>query len=147
MKCNQICQWNLSYECAKPMWMECPLGNVRPQEEPLEEKLERVIAEAKRISHARNKGKKPKHRVNPNRKPVSRGMMKKMQDVITSEAINLAMALFLTTLCDKFGYEAEKLKAVWDEVNDLSDSVAKGYVNINDLLEVLSSEYDIEIAV
>ena len=26
MKCNQKCQWNINYECMKPMWMECPLG-------------------------------------------------------------------------------------------------------------------------
>ena len=152
MKCNQTkCQWNIDYGCMKPMWMECTLSNVKmpeaPAEEPLEAKLERGMAEAKRISRERNSGKKPKRRVNPNRKPMSRAMMKKMQDTITSEAINLAMALFLTVLLDKFGYEAEELKAVWNKVNDLSDSVAKGYVNINDLLEVLSSEYDIEIAV
>ena len=152
MKCNQTkCQWNIDYGCMKPMWMECTLSNVKmpeaPVEEPLEAKLERVMAEAKRATRAGNNGKKHKRRVNPHRKPMSRALMKKMQDTITGESINLAMALFLTVLLDKFGYEAEELKAVWDEVNDLSDSVAKGYVNINDLLEVLSSEYDIEIAV
>ena len=34
---------------------------------------------------------------------------------------------------------------VWDEVNDLSDSIARGYVSVSDLRDVLKREYDIEI--
>ena len=73
--------------------------------------------------------------------------MKKLQVAITSDAINLAMALFLTTLCDKFGYDSDSLQDVWKEVNALSDGVVKGYVNVNDLLQVLDEEYGITIKV
>lgn len=155
MKCNQTkCQWNVSHECMKPMWMECPLSNMKPKEESLLEKADRIFSDVERISqpfipYKPNKGKKPKpkDRVNPNRKPVSKATLKKMQGLITSDSINLSMALFLTVLFDKFGYTAEKLHDVWDAVNSLSDGVAKGYVNINDLLRVLDEEYGITIKV
>lgn len=88
-----------------------------------------------------------KKRVNPNRIPVSKATVKKLRENITSDAINLAMALFLTTLCDKFGYDSDSLQDVWKEVNALSDGVVKGYVNVNDLLQVLDEEYGIMIKV
>lgn len=86
-----------------------------------------------------------KKKVNPCRKPATMADVKQAREKAKNDAISLAMALFLTVLCDKFGYDAEKLKAVWDEVNYLSDSVAKGYVNIFDLVEVLDTEYGIQI--
>lgn len=109
----------------------------------MEDRAERIISTAKAIQSG--KGKKDKRRVNPHRIPVSKASVKKLQGAITSDAINLSMALFLTVLCDKFGYDSETLKDVWREVNALSDSVAKGYVNVNDLLRVLDGEYDIQI--
>ncbi|MBP3699150.1 MAG: hypothetical protein J6J01_06705 [Oscillospiraceae bacterium] len=65
-----------------------------------------------------------KKRVNPNRIPVSKA-----------------------TVCDKFGYDSDSLQDVWKEVNALSDGVVKGYVNVNDLLQVLDEEYGIMIKV
>lgn len=44
-----------------------------------------------------------KKRVNPNRIPVSKATVKKLRENITSDAINLTMALFLTTLCEMYG--------------------------------------------
>ena len=86
-----------------------------------------------------------KKRVNPNRQPVTKAMVRKVAEDTKEQAVNLAIALFLTVLCDKFGYDADSLKAVWDAVNDLSDSVVKGYVNVEDLKQVLREEYGIEI--
>ena len=146
MKCNQTkCQWNISCGCMKPAWMECPLTNIKFEEEALIDKAERILSVAKAIQSG--KGKKDKRRVNPHRIPVSKASVKKLQGAITSDAINLAMALFLTTLCDKFGYDSDSLQDVWKEVNALSDGVVKGYVNVNDLLRVLDEEYGITIKV
>lgn len=89
--------------------------------------------------------KKTKKRVNPNRQPVNRAMVRKIAEETKDEAVSLAIALFLTVMCDKFGFDAESLQAVWAEVNDLSDSVVKGYVNVADLKQVLREEYGIEI--
>lgn len=92
MKCNQKCQWNVNYECMKPLWVECPLTNIKFEEKALTDKAERVFSVAKAIQSG--KGKKDKRRVNPHR---------------------------------------------------LSDGVVKGYVNVNDLLQVLDEEYGITI--
>lgn len=72
--------------------------------------------------------------------------LERAKKAATDEAISLAIALFLTVMVDKFGYDADKLKAVWDEVNKLSQGVSKGYVNLQDLRRVLIDEYGIEIA-
>lgn len=82
-----------------------------------------------------------KKKVNPHRQPVTMAQVKRERNNV----INFTMALFLTVMCDKFGFDVEQLKKVWDEVNCLSDSVAKGYVNIFDLMEVLDSEYGIKL--
>lgn len=86
-----------------------------------------------------------KKRVNPHRRPASVATVRKIAEETKGTAVSLAIALFLTVLCDKFGYDADSLKAVWDAVNDLSDSVVKGYVNVQDLKQVLREEYGIEI--
>ena len=46
---------------------------------------------------------------------------------------------------EKENADAEILHRVWDEVNDLSDSINQGYVTEADLRRVLREEYDIEI--
>lgn len=84
-------------------------------------------------------------RVNPRRRPVTMATVNKMREDVKEEAVSLAIAIFLTVLCDKFGYDAEKLHSVWDEVNSLSDSVVKGYVSVPDLKSVLLEEYGINI--
>lgn len=89
--------------------------------------------------------KKTKKRVNPNRRPVTMATVRRVKEETKDEAVSLAISMFLTVLCDKFGYDAESLQAVWAAVNELSDSVVKGYVNVEDLKQVLREEYGIEI--
>ena len=55
------------------------------------------------------------------------------------------MVVFFTVLLDKFAASKEDLQRVWDEVNDLSDSVKKKYVSLKDLKTVLVEEYDIHL--
>jgi len=86
-----------------------------------------------------------KKRVNPHRRPVTMATVNRVKEETKDEAVSLAIALFLTVMCDKFGFDAEQLQKVWAEVNSLSDSVVKGYVNVPDLKEVLRTEYGIEI--
>lgn len=85
-------------------------------------------------------------KVNPRNRPASMVDVERAKKDATSEAISLAIALFLTVMVDKFDYDADKLKAVWDEVNKLSESVIKGYVNLHDLKQVLIDEYGIELS-
>ena len=86
-----------------------------------------------------------KKRVNPHRRPVTMATVNRVKEETKDQAVSLAIALFLTVMCDKFGFDAEQLQRVWAEVNDLSDSVVKGYVNVQDLKQVLREEYGIEI--
>lgn len=87
-----------------------------------------------------------KKKINPRKRPASMADVEKAKKDATSEAISLSIALFLTVMVDKFGYDADKLKAVWDEINKLSQSVTDGYVNLHDLKQVLIDEYGIEIS-
>ena len=86
-----------------------------------------------------------KKRVNPHKRPASYADIVKAKKQTQDQAVNLAIALFLTVMFDKFGFDAEQLQRVWAEVNNLSDSVAKGYVNMKDLITVLDEEYNVQI--
>lgn len=57
-------------------------------------------------------------------------------------AITSAWAILFTALRDKEGFGYVRLKRVWDEVNYISDSIGKGYINIDDLVNELK-EHDI----
>ncbi len=56
-----------------------------------------------------------------------------------------AWAIMFTVLRDKFGLEAEQLQKMWDEVEDLSDSVTQGYVSIADMMRTLEEEAGIHL--
>ena len=55
-------------------------------------------------------------------------------------ALRAAWSIFFTVLRDKEGYTLEDLRRAWKEVEDLSDSIAKGYCTIADLREILKLE-------
>lgn len=54
-------------------------------------------------------------------------------------------AMNLVMLHDKFGYDQSQLKRYWDEINNLCDSISKGYCSVPDLKDVLRDELDIEL--
>lgn len=86
-----------------------------------------------------------KKKLNPNKRPATQMDIKRAKSAAKDKALYLAMTIFMTVLVDKEGYDKERLKKVWAEVNDLSDSIAKGYVKFKDLRQVLDDEYDIVI--
>ena len=53
-----------------------------------------------------------KKRVNPHRRPASLATVRKIAEDVKGEAVSLAIALFLTVMCDKFGFDAEQLQKV-----------------------------------
>lgn len=87
---------------------------------------------------------KPK-KTNPRRRPATQADVNRARDQAVADAVHLCMAVFFTVLLDKEGADKEILHRVWDEVNDLSDSINQGYVTESDLKRVLREEYDIYI--
>ena len=83
-----------------------------------------------------------KKRVNPRRKPATQADVEKAKRQAQTHAINMVWAVFFTALRDKerFGYK----RRVWDEVNYISDSIDKGYIDIDDLVNELK-EHDITL--
>ena len=55
------------------------------------------------------------------------------------------MAIFFTVLIDKGHAGPERLLRIWRDVNELSDSIIKGYVNVSDLRNTLKQDYGIEV--
>lgn len=86
-----------------------------------------------------------KGKVNPRRRPATGADVERAKKAAFTEAVDYAMAIFFTVLCDKEQADKEIMQRVWGEVNDLADSVAKGYVSVADLRRTLNDEYDILI--
>lgn len=81
-----------------------------------------------------------RRKTNPRRVPISSSDAASM---VKRKAIVQAWAIMFTALLDKEGYDAEGLKRVWDAVEDLSDSISKGYVRVDDLIQALKDEANI----
>ena len=62
-----------------------------------------------------------------------------------SEAIKLAYVIFLSVLCDKIGLTNDDLARTHKGCLELSDSIAKGYVNVEDLKKTLREERGLDI--
>ena len=78
-----------------------------------------------------------KKKLNPNRVPRT------TEEKITYErgrAIKLTYIIFLSVLCDKIGLTNDDLARTYKGCLDLSESIAKGYVNAEDLKKALREE-------
>ena len=81
-----------------------------------------------------------KKRTNPRRHPVTKADVKRAKDEAMREATKTAWAIMFTVLRDKEGHNLEDLKRIWREVDDLSDSIIKGYCTVSDLRVILKEE-------
>lgn len=84
-------------------------------------------------------------KTNPRNIPVTMADLNRAKKQATRDAIEFAWAIIFTVLRDKEEMEAEDLKRIWSEVNDVSESFAKGYVTIADLKRVLKEEIGAEL--
>lgn len=84
-------------------------------------------------------------KTNPRRRPATQADVNRAKKDAQGEAISLAMTIMFTALLDKEGFTQEDLQRLWREVNDLSDSIAQGYVSAADLRNVLRREYDVYV--
>lgn len=81
-----------------------------------------------------------KKRTNPRRIPATRADIDRAKTEAVREAIKLVWSIFFTVLRDKEGYDLDGLRRVWEEAEDLSDSISKGYCTASDLRDVLKQE-------
>ena len=65
--------------------------------------------------------------------------------IAREKATTACIAIFLTVLLDKEHADAEIIGRVWHEVNELSQEISEGRVNVKDLVTVLRDEYGIVI--
>ena len=84
-------------------------------------------------------------KTNPRRRPATQADVERAKKAAQGEAISLAMTIMFTALLDKEGFTQEDLQRLWREVNDLSDSIAQGYVSAADLRNVLRREYEVYV--
>lgn len=86
-----------------------------------------------------------KKRVNPKRRPVTMADVKRAKDEAHDTALRAAWSIFFTVLRDKRGFTLDDLRETWKAVEDLSDSIAKGYCTITDLRHILGEEEGIAL--
>lgn len=84
-------------------------------------------------------------KVNPRRKPATQADVNRAKQSATETAITAAWAIFFSALRDKEGFGPKRLHRVWDEVNNISDSIEKGYITVTDLQRALLEEAGIRL--
>lgn len=88
---------------------------------------------------------KNKRKVNPQRRHATIADVNKAKRQGQEYAISVTWAIFFTVMRDKEGWGMKRLRRLWDEVNDLSDSISKGYVSVPDLMQTLEDEAGITL--
>lgn len=82
--------------------------------------------------------KRKRKRTPPSRKVATMKDVNSARNRGRDEAVLTAWAIIFTVMRDKHGWGARvRLPRLWNEVNELSDSIAKGYVKLEDLIKAL----------
>lgn len=89
--------------------------------------------------------KKKSRKPNPNKIPVTKADLDRAKKEATDESVGFAWAIFFSVMRDKEGYSRDDLQRLWGEVESLCDSIAKGYVNVADLMNTLKEEAGIRL--
>ena len=84
-------------------------------------------------------------KVNPRRRPATMVDVNRAVEQATNDALAASAAIFLTVLCDKESADAEIIQRVWQEMQELSQSIIDGYVSVADLKDTLRKEYGVNI--
>ena len=83
-----------------------------------------------------------KKKLNPNRVPRT---TEEKINYERARAIKLAYVIFLSVLCDKRGLTDDDIIRAHKGCLELSESIAKGYVNAEDLRKTLREERGLDI--
>ena len=80
--------------------------------------------------------KKPNKKIGVHRRVATAKDVNKVK----SDAVTMVWAIFFTVMHDKYGFGTKRLRKLWKHVNELADSITKGYVKISDLEKTLAEE-------
>lgn len=86
-----------------------------------------------------------KRKTNPRRRPASMADVERAKGKARTETVRTSWSVFFTVLLDKEGMSNEDLGRIFAEVEDLSDSVIRGYCSVSDLRDTLRREAGIVI--
>ena len=78
-------------------------------------------------------------------RPATMADVEKAKRNAQNKAISITWAIFFSVMRDKEGWGKVRLQRLWKEIEDLSDSIAQGYVSVNDLMKTLSEEAGINL--
>lgn len=84
-------------------------------------------------------------KTNPRKIPATQADVKRAKEQGYAEGVEAALVMVLYAIADKEHFPKWQIQRIGKEVNDVSDSVIKGYVTIPDILHMLKEEYDIEV--
>lgn len=84
-------------------------------------------------------------KINPARRPATQADVEKAHKEGVTAGTNFGLVIFLTAMRDKEGCGPARLMRLWHEIEELCDSVAKGYVKIDDMSAALLEEAGIQI--
>lgn len=86
-----------------------------------------------------------KSKCNPRRRPATQADVVKAKKEALNEAIKIGWAIFFTVMRDKEGYGPKRLCRLWNYIEELSESIAQGYVSVEDLKKTLKNESGITL--
>ena len=84
-------------------------------------------------------------KTNPRRVPCTLADVERARQEGLKQGQDWASVIYLTVLFDKEHATPEIMQRVGNEINELVDSILKGYVTISDLRNTLKQEYGVEI--
>lgn len=79
-------------------------------------------------------------KVNPRKRPATQADVIRAKKQAVSQAVNISWAIMFTCLRDKEGWGHVRLSRLWGHIQNLCDSVNRGYVSVDDLLRTLEED-------
>lgn len=73
--------------------------------------------------------------------------LKSLKKELVDKAMQYSYTVMLNVMRDYFGFGKKRLHRVWDGIQDLGDSISKGYVSFYDLEKVLKEEAGIVMSI
>lgn len=89
--------------------------------------------------------KKRKSKTNPRNQPCTRADIDHAKRQATDVAITYDRAMYYMVLRDKFGFSNDDLARLCREIDNLADSIDRGYCKLTDIKRVLLEESHIDV--